>query len=39
MKKIFLILLIALATCTAIEKNFDDDVILEKSKGKTLPTV
>ena len=39
MKKLFLILIIALATCTVIEENFDDDVILEKSKGKTLPTV
>ncbi len=39
MKKLFLILLIALSTCTAIEENFDDDVVLEKSKGKALPIV
>ena len=34
MKKLFLILLIALATCTASEENFDYDVVLEKKKGK-----
>ena len=37
MKKLLVILLIALATCAAIEESFDDDVVLEKSlikKGK-----
>ena len=31
MKKLLVILLIALATCAAIEENFDDDVVLEKN--------
>ena len=31
MKKFLIILLIALAACTAIEESFDDDVVLEKS--------
>ena len=36
MKKLFLILFVALATCAEIEE-FDDNVVLEKSK--TIPTV
>jgi len=32
MKKLFLILLIALTTCAIFEENFDDDVVLEKKK-------
>ena len=31
MKKFLVVLLIALATCAAIEEGFDDDVVLEKS--------
>ena len=31
MRKLLVILLIALTTCTAIEETFDDDVVLEKS--------
>ena len=36
MKKLLVILLVALATCTAIEETFDDDVVLEKSWLKKL---
>ena len=31
MKRLLVILLIAIATCAAIEESFDDDVVLEKS--------
>ena len=36
MRKLLVILLIALTTCTAIEETFDDDVVLEKSWLKKL---
>ena len=36
MRKLLVILLIALTTCTAIEENLDDDVVLEKSWLKKL---
>ena len=35
MKKVLLILLISLFACGEIEENFDDHIILEKSKEKT----
>ena len=39
MKKLFLILLVALVTCAEIEESFDDDVVLEKGKTSiTVPT-
>ena len=36
MKKLFLILLISLSTCDAIEESFDDHIILEKSIESSL---
>ena len=36
MEKLFLILLIALTTCSAIEESFDDNLVLEISKGKEI---
>ena len=36
MKKFCLILLIALTTCSAIERSFDDNIILEKNNGKAI---
>ena len=32
MKKLFLILLIALTTCEIFEENFDDNAVLDKKK-------
>ena len=39
MKKLFFIFFIALSVCDEIEESFDDNVLLEKNKGKaiTLP--
>ena len=39
MKKIYLILLIALTTCDIIDESFDDHIILEKSKEKTVTSL
>ena len=36
MEKLFLILLIALTTCSSIEESFDDNIVLEISKGKAI---
>ena len=36
MKRLFFIILIILSGCIAIEESFDDNIILEKSKGKTI---
>ena len=36
MKKLFLILLIALTICSANEESFDDNAVLEVSKGKAI---
>ncbi len=36
MKKICLILLITLTICSAIEERFDDNLVLEVSKGKAI---
>ena len=39
MKKLFFIIFIAISVCAEIEESFDDNVLLEKNKGKgiTLP--
>ena len=39
MKKVYLILLIALTTCAIIDESFDDHIILEKSKEKTVTSL
>ena len=39
MKKIYLILLIALTTCDIIDESFDDHIILEKSKEKIVTSL
>ena len=39
MKQVLLILLISLITCGEIEESFDDHIILEKSKEKTIASL
>ena len=39
MKKLFLFFLFVLTTCAAIGESFDDNIVLEKSKEKAIPSL